>query len=374
MKIAILLTSLYTIPEITRELIHAPHELAFDLTSELIRRGHQVTVFTCSRQATKARLINPDLHVFYDQLRASKVSALEFSQKFKSTWQTYEQLADSELTARAMSQAQRGQFDVLHHFMTNGSAMYSSRLIKTPSVFTIHDPLDLTLPLKQLLDFNRRNNFVSISKNQRRANHRLHFVANVYNGINLHKFHFNKSGGENLIHFGRLLPKKGVHLALAAAKKAGHKISLAGNSYDRNLPQSYFCKKILPYLGKSASYVGYIGDPRKRSSFLGHAKAFLFPCSWEEPFGLAVIEALACGTPVIAFGRGAIPEIMISGKTGYIVKNVPEMVRAIKKIDRIDRSYCRRHVEKYFSTQRMSGNYEKVYRRLADVNSTSDGV
>lgn len=368
MKIAILLTSLYTIPEITRELIHAPHELAFDLTEELTKHGHRVTLFTCSRQPTPAQLVNPDLHAFYRQLQATKLSALAFSQRFKTTWHGYDTAADNELTARAFQLALRGKFDVLHHFMTNSAAMYYCQLIKTPSLFTIHDPLDLTPGLIQQLNFNRDKNFISISRNQRRANPRLHFVANVYNGINLKKFKFNPRGGADLVHFGRLLPKKGVHLALAAAKQARQKILLAGNAYDRANPSSYFNKKIAPYLGRGAGYVGYIGDPKKRSEFLGNAKAFLFPCSWEEPFGLAVIEALACGTPVIAFGRGAIPEIMVNGKTGYIVKSGPEMVRAIKKINQIDRSACRKHVEKNFSTQRMAEDYEKVYRRLADNN------
>ncbi len=365
MKIAILLTSLYTIPEITRELIHAPHELAFDLAEELTARGHRVTLFTCSRQKSRATIINPDLRLFYHRLKASGLSALAFSQRFNPTWQITDQTADCELTASAFQLARKGKFDILHHFMTNGLAMYHCQLVKIPSPFTIHDPLDLTAELTQQLNFNCDKNFVSISKNQRRSNPRLHFVANVYNGINLKKFKFNPRGDANLIHFGRLLPKKGVHLALAAAKQAKQKILLAGNAYDRDKPKSYFNKKIAPSLGANARYVGYIGDPKKRSEFLGNAKAFLFPCSWEEPFGLAVIEALACGTPVIAFGRGAIPEIMVNGKTGFIVKNVPEMVRAIKKIGSIDRATCRRHVEKYFSTQRMAEDYEKVYLRLA---------
>lgn len=370
MKIAILLTSLYTIPEITRELIHAPHELAFDLAAALVKKGHRVTIFTCSRQTTPARIINPDLRSFYRRLKASGLTALSFSQQYRLAWQSYDQLADSELTATAFRQAQIGQFDVLHHFMTNGQAMYYCDRIHAPSLFTIHDPLDLTPQLQQQLNFNRHCNFVSISRNQRRANQYLHFVATVYNGINLKKFRFNTRGGENLIHFGRLLPKKGVHLALAAAKKAKQKICLAGNAYDRNQPSSYFNRAIKPFLGEQARYLGYIGDPRKRSAFLGQAKAFLFPCSWEEPFGLAVIEALACGTPVIAFGRGAIPEIMVDGRTGFVVKNESEMIRAIKKIDQIDRADCRRHVEKYFSTQRMANNYEKVYQRLLNKKTS----
>lgn len=366
MKIAILLTSIYTIPEITRELIHAPHELAFDLAEELTARGHRVTLFTCSRQKSRATIINPDLRLLYRQLKASGLSALSFAQRFNPAWQIADQTADCELTARAFQMARQGQFNILHHFMTNGLAMYHCQLVKTPSLFTIHDPLDLTPELIQQLNFNRDKNLVSISRNQRKANPRLHFVANVYNSINLKKFKFNPRGGSNLIHFGRLLPKKGVHLALAAAKQARQKILLAGNAFDRDKTNSYFNRKIAPALGKNARYVGYINDPKKRSAFLGNAKAFLFPCSWEEPFGLAVIEALACGTPVIAFGRGAIPEIMVDGQTGFIVKNVPEMVRAIKKIDLIDRLACRRHVEKYFSIQRMAEDYEKAYRHPAN--------
>ncbi len=364
MKIAILLTSLYTVPQIIRELIHAPHELAFDLVRELRRHGHQVTIFTCSRRSSPARIINPDLRHFYRQLKASGLSALTFSQKYKATWAFYEQTADHELVARAFREARHGKFDVLHHFMTNGSAMYFCGLVPAPSLFTIHDPLDLTPQLQQQLNSHRAKNFISISYNQRRANPCLNFVANIYNGINLQKFHFNKTGGKNLIHFGRLLPKKGVHLALRAAKQSGHKILLVGNAYGQKIPNSYFNQKIAPYLGREAKYAGYIGDPQKRSRFLGQGKAFLFPCSWEEPFGLAVIEALACGTPVIAFGRGAIPEIMVDGETGFIVKNVPEMARAIKKIDQIDRAKCRRHVEKHFSIQRMAKDYEKVYQKL----------
>ncbi len=369
MKIAILLTEIYTMPDTLKELIFAPHELAFDLADELVSRGHEVTLFTHSKQKTKAKLVNSDLKPLTKHILKAKQKPLEFAEQNRDLWNQLAREIENNMNAQAMKMAKNNEFDILHHFMAKTDALYYSSLIKTPTLCTLHDPLDHSPALEYKLKQNSKQNFVSISKNQRTHNPKLkniHFAANVYNGINLKKFPFNAKGSKHLIHFGRLLEKKGVHLAIDAAIKTKHKIKLAGTIEGKDNPRSYYQTKLKPRFAKpEVTYSGFLKGWRSRAKFLGHAKAFLFPCSWEEPFGLAVIESLACGTPVIAFKRGAIPEIMIDGKTGFLVNNLREMQAAIKKIDRIDREFCRKHVEKHFSLQRMADDYERVYRRLA---------
>ncbi|EKD49427.1 MAG: hypothetical protein ACD_63C00148G0009 [uncultured bacterium] len=365
MRIAILLTEIYTMPAILKKLIYAPHELAFNLADELEKRGHKVTIFTNSKKWTNAKKIHANLRLFSKAIKKSKLNHIKFAEKYPEVWQRFSREAENSLSSLAIKMAQRGKFDILHFFMFKDEAIHYSDLVRTPSLFTLHDPLNLSLELIHKLNSNKNKNFVSISKNQRKANSEFHFTANIYNGIDLKKFKFNPKGDGNLIHFGRILEQKGTHLAIDAAKKAREKILIAGTICDGR-KNGYYYKKIKPRLGKNARYVGLIKDSRKRTKFLGNAKTFLFPCSWEEPFGLAVIESMACGTPVIAFKRGAIPELMIDGKTGFLVENVNEMVQAIKKIDQIDRSFCRKHVEKYFTLERMANNYERLYQRLSE--------
>ena len=189
-------------------------------------------------------------------------------------------------------------------------------------------------------------------------------MANIYNGVNLNRLNFNQKKKNYLIWLGRSSPSKGAREAILAAKKAKTKLILAGR-IDKNSVKAieYFEKEIKPRLSKNIKYIGEINDSQK-SRVLGEARALLCPLLWEEPFGLMMVEAMACGTPVIAFDRGSAREVVKQGKTGFIVSNVNEMVEAIKKIDQIKPNDCRKWVEDNFSVKKMVDNYERLYQRI----------
>jgi glycosyltransferase involved in cell wall biosynthesis len=175
-------------------------------------------------------------------------------------------------------------------------------------------------------------------------------------------FEFNPQPKDYLFFLGRISPEKGPLKAIKAAKLAKKRLLIAAKIDP--VDKEYFQKKVKPLLdGRQIKYIGEVGKKRK-VQLLKNALALLAPIQWEEPFGLFMTEAMACGTPVIAFKRGSVPEIVKNGKTGFVVKNIQEMVRAIKKINQIDRKKCRERVIKKFSVEVMTTGYEKVYYKL----------
>lgn len=184
----------------------------------------------------------------------------------------------------------------------------------------------------------------------------------VYNGINLSDFQFNPKGGDHFVWIARMNKHKGVENAIAAAEKMGAYLTLAGRIDPTQ--EEYFEKVIKPHLNDKIKYVGELSEAQL-SDFYGPAKALLYPIEWEEPFGLVVAEAMACGTPVIAYRRGSMPELIEDGKTGFVIdSNIDELVKAMQKIDSIDRSAVRRRVEEKFSKESMTDAYEKWYYEL----------
>jgi glycosyltransferase involved in cell wall biosynthesis len=164
---------------------------------------------------------------------------------------------------------------------------------------------------------------------------------------------------------GRLVPLKGAHNAIKVARQLKSKLLIIGEySRDSAYYINYWRKKIKPFIDHKIIFHSKGGSRQKVLRMVSQAKAFLFPIEWEEPFGLVMIEAMACGTPVIAFKRGSVPEIVKNGKTGFVVKNLREMIQAVKKIDQIDRRACRQRVEKKFTVEKMVENYEKLYYKL----------
>ncbi|MCK5085412.1 glycosyltransferase family 4 protein, partial [Candidatus Parcubacteria bacterium] len=203
-------------------------------------------------------------------------------------------------------------------------------------------------------------NYVSISNNQRKGMPDLNYAATVYNGLDIEKFKFQKKHKNYLAFLGRFSSEKGVDTAVKVAAKSGEKIKIAGNIWGNG----FYNEKVKPYLKKGEiENVGLLREDQL-SDFLGGAKALLFPIRWEEPFGLVMIEAMACGVPVIAFNRGSAPEVIKHGKTGFIVENEEEMIEAIKNIDKIDREDCRKHIEGNFTVGKMVDGYEDVYGKI----------
>lgn len=323
------------------------------ITNELIKRGHQVTLFAAGNSKTKAKLNS----VFPKSLFEMKVDWYHRSQNLINA---------ANLFQRA------NKFDIIHNH-AGDNALFFVQTVKTPVLTTLHNVLPNSKQNKsdEYITFDyysQKTNFASISFNQRKhSNLKLNYVDTVYNGINLNDFTFNNQPQDYLVWLGRIHYGKGTWNAVNVVVKAKQKLIMAGNTTCES-DEEYF-KKIKPLIdGKKIKFIGEV-NRKEKNKLLSGAKALLFPTIWEEPFGLVMIEAMACGTPVIAFNKGAAPEIVKDGETGFIVKDDKEMIEAIKKVDKINRTQCRKHIEKYFTVEKMVDEYERVYEKIIRKNN-----
>jgi glycosyltransferase involved in cell wall biosynthesis len=215
---------------------------------------------------------------------------------------------------------------------------------------------------------------VSISDDQRRPVPAANWQATVYHGLSRDLHTFRERPGDYLAFLGRISPEKRLDRAIAIARRAGMKLRVAAKVYPEE--QHYFNQAIAPLLDESRSWVEFLGEVggRDKDEFLGNARALLFPIDWPEPFGLVMIEALACGTPVIAFRRGSVPEVMTDGVTGFVVDSVDEAARAVGRVPELSRGSCRQTFEERFDAARMARDYLEVYRKLVHGGRNLFGI
>lgn len=310
------------------------------LTEGLVERGLDVTLFATADSITKAKLVG--------------VCPKPYSEDKNIDVKVWECLHISEVFERA------SEFDLIHNHFDFLPLSYS-KLVKTPVVTTIHGfSSERILPVYK--KYNGHVYYVSISDADRSPE--LSYIATVHHGIALDEFTFREQKGDYLLFFGRIHHEKGVFEAIEVARRSGMRLIIAGIIQDKE----YFETKVKPSIdGKNIEYIGSVGA-RERNRVLGQARALLHMINFNEPFGLSLIEAMACGTPVIARGRGAIPEIITDGETGFIVNTIEEAVRAVVEADKLDRRRIRRHVEENFSAQRMVEDYLRVYKRILGVD------
>lgn len=323
--------------------------IVYLLCEGLTKRGHKVTLFATKDSKVPCKLVG----TFPRSLIESGIS-----------WQNpaFNIMNLTEAFKRAK------EFDIIHTHIDLWECFFSP-LTKTISLHTIHNPLYTTEDPKKdfrlfLLKKYRDQNFVAISKSQKKLSAvKLNFVAVIYNGIKIEDFKFNPKPKDHFIWCARIDKYKGIENAIEIAKRAKVKLILAGRLDPTR--REYFKKKIKPHLGKQIKYIGEYSH-KEKSNFFGQAKALLYPIQWHEPFGLNMVESMACGTPVIAFKMGSVPEIIKDGKTGFVVNNIKEAVQAVKAIDKIKREDCRKWVEEKFSAERMVSDYEKLYFKLLE--------
>ncbi len=309
------------------------------LCDELVRRGHEVTLFATGDSKTKAKLV--------------------------SIWPTSLWRANLKSPHAVFSLMylklieMQDQFDIIHDHCEFYTCPYS-KFLKPPIVTTLHHPLtEETITLYKKFP---NINFVAISNHQRKHGPGINIVKRIYHGLPLEKYPFNDRPKDYLLWLSRIGPDKGIAEAIDIAKLSGEKLIISGNI----LPQyaDYFEFRIKPLIdGKKIQFVGASDFPKKIELFR-NAKAFLFPVKRPEPFGLVVIEAMACGTPVIAFRQGSMPELIQDGKTGFLVSSVEEACQAVKKIEKIKRIDCRKWIEENFNLRRMVNRYEKLYKKI----------
>ncbi|MDF9796307.1 glycosyltransferase involved in cell wall biosynthesis [Catalinimonas alkaloidigena] len=247
------------------------------------------------------------------------------------------------------------QFDIIHNHFDFLPLSYSG-LIATPMLTTIHGfSSPRIIPVYQ--KYNASNHYVSISNADRYSG--IHYIGTVYNGLRVDDFEFTESPEDYLLFFGRIHPDKGTAEAIEIARQSKKALLIAGIIQD----QAYFDEKVKPFLGDQITFLGAAG-PEKRNELLGKASALLHPICFNEPFGLSVAEAMLCGTPVIAFNKGAMPELIRHEKTGFLVENVSEAVEAVHQLSDISRFNCRVWAVSQFSQKRMVDDYMALYQQI----------
>jgi glycosyltransferase involved in cell wall biosynthesis len=310
------------------------------LADGLVEAGHDVTLFASGDSRTMATL--------------AAVHPVAPSQWIgRSFWELRHVLACYE---------RADEFDVINDHSGPPAAVLAEA-IRTPVVHTVHGPLDGEpgLLYDQVSRVAPHTGFISLTMNQRKPRPALNWIANCPNALDLSVYPFrpHKARGDYLLFIGRMSPDKGAHRAVAVAMEAGLPLKLAGKKQERK-EQDYFDQFVAPHLDDRIEYLGEVSHGAK-VELLQHARATLFPIEWEEPFGLVMIESMACGTPVIATRRGSVPEVIEHGRSGVIVEDYRLFSAALDDADRIDPVECRRYVEERFSPMRMVSDYVKAY-------------
>jgi glycosyltransferase involved in cell wall biosynthesis len=313
------------------------------LTEELVRQGQDVTLFASGDSVTKAHLIAPCRRA----LRLDKHCVDQLAHHILMLDQVYHHFADFDFI--------HFHIDYLHFPMT--------RRHWKPHVTTLHGRLDIP-DLGPLYQEFREMPVISISDAQRTPLPFACWQGTVYHGLPEDLYTFREGPGDYLAFLGRISPEKRVDRAIEIARRVGMPLKIAAKVDTVDL--AYFEQVVEPLLSYPfVEYVGEIGEGEK-DEFLGHAHALLFPIDWPEPFGLVMIEALACGTPVIAYRQGSVPEVIDHGITGFIVGGLEEAVRAVEQLGTLNRRQCRHAFEERFSAGRMARDYLEIYQRLLE--------
>ena len=323
------------------------------LCEELVQQGHEVTLCASGDSVTSAELFS----VFHRSLR----TADDLQDRQPYDWMH---------VALSLKEAAEG-YDVIHNH-AGEMAMAMSHLVNVPMLTTMHC---LVTPDTQFVWDRYRGWYNTISHAARRAMPPVRggvYCGTVYNGIAVESFPYEEQKEDYLLFLGRIAPEKGAHLAIEVARRLGRHLVIAAK-VDR-ADRQYFHDRVEPLIdGDLVQFFGEADADQKRRLY-ARANCLLLPLCWEEPFGLVMAEAMACGTPVVAFARGAANELVLDGETGFLVHDVEGMTRAVHRVDHIDPRRCRRHVEENFSAQCMTEGYLATYERILDEAAVGEAL
>lgn len=375
MKIAILSTPSVALPPTG---FAGVERVVYELQEGLTEKKHDVTVY-----ATGDSHISSKLKYFYDK-------ALDPSVKL-----TYNAYYFLNHVYHFMKDLEKESFDIIHFNDARRFSLYFHQYLKTPFITTLHgayavrehDAYSIGEETRNQLELFKDLPYVSISNAQRKDLPNLRYIKTIYNAVNSKIYEFSEAGGEQISWLGRVTPDKGLDTAIIVAENVSKKIKASG--FIDEGQRNYFDSILKPLLGKHQEHFEFITEiknQQQKNQFLALAKAFLFPLRWEEPFGLVMIESMASGTPVVAFAKGSVSEVVKDGETGFIINPSPDDIRGnwiIKKTgieglcEAVERIYslpsdqyrqmrqnCRKHVEDNFTIQRMVDEYEKVYQQI----------
>lgn len=404
MKIALVVPHIFMHQQILPDVIFSPGKLALDLAHGLVERGHQVTLFTPGPvehylQDTQIQNLTADLTLFEQELTVRGDTYLDLLKKHPLTYISLARQVQSELVAQAYELANQGRYDVVHVWCNEEElALVNARFCKVPVVFNHHEPFNFLTRYRAIFPKYPNLNWTSFSYAQRETFglpvEQVNWVGNVYHGLPVDQYQLETNPEDYLLYMGRIIQPKGVHYAIAAAKQAGKRLKIAGKHYAGHSKDKYWQEFVEPELdGDQIEYVGFVKDVEDKQALLGKAQALLMPSTWQEPFGLVAIEAMACGTPVIGFDRGSLPELVENGTNGWVVDyqeeekakknghivnknwqqlqkdqffqfNLERLVSAINQINQLDRKKCRQKFVKRFELEKMADGYEALYQNL----------
>ncbi|HUD11504.1 MAG TPA: glycosyltransferase [Candidatus Saccharimonadia bacterium] len=354
-----------------------------------------MTLFSPGPVACGVRNVTADLSGFEAELAQRGDSYIDLLRKHPLVFISLARQAQSELIARAFEMANAGKLDIVHVYTNEEDvALPFSRLCRKPIVFTHHDPFSFLVKYRHVFPKYADLNWISLSMSQRRGMpNDTNWVANIPHGLDASMYHeMHEPAGDYLAYLGRIVEPKGVHLAIAAVRaynasgKGKYVLKIAGKHYSGE-KDGYWQKQVRPEIdGKEIVYEGFIDSAREKQEFIGNAAALMVPSTFDEPFGMVMVEALACGTPVVGLASGAVPEVTDDGQTGVLARKsmrsvvdartgrerlevdeaatVAALTEAIGKLGGIKRSSCRRAFETHFTARRMCQDHLELYRRL----------
>ncbi|MCM8787366.1 MAG: glycosyltransferase family 4 protein [Candidatus Omnitrophica bacterium] len=316
------------------------------LTEELVKRKHEVTLYASGDSITKAKLVS----VVSRYLRKDKVP---WGAKLYPLLNIAKAFEDSK------------EFDLIHYHEDTNSGYFGllfSKLVNIPVICTSHHGGPVLDEIKVLSKIYKNVYFTALSKFSKKTIPDAKYAGVVYNGLPIENIKYNENPKNYILFLGRMSPAKGADQAVKFALKTRSKLIMAGKlDYS---DKKFFDKKIKPFLkNKNIKYLGEVTETKKQE-LLRNAKTLIYPVTYDEIFSLVVIEAMASGTPVIAYNKGAMKEIIKNNKTGFIVNNLKQAMHALQNIDEIDRIKCRKYIEKNFSVKKMVDGYEKIYREV----------
>lgn len=391
MKIGLLLPSLFASKTLYPEKIFAPGNLLSDLSNGLVNKNHEVFVFSTPDFSTSAQLISSPIESAQKNLPYYKFRNLEEPRKSIQTTEVIRRIFEIDSIAMAFTYARDHNLEIIHcyHDSIFFSVHYLAQLFSVPVLYSLHDPIAPkgTIEYQELLKF-KNDNYIALSSQMRKNELQLNFVATIPHGIKQDRFIFSENPKNNLVFSGRYLPEKGVTEAIEIALKLGRPLSLASTpNYHQG---EYYKNQMKQLIEENANLITELSflSNEKMNEFYGNGKIFIFPLKWEEPFGLVMIEAMACGTPIVAYARGSVPEIVKDGVTGFIVNSSQEdkrgdwivkktgtdgLCKAVEKIYAMPtnqyqemRKNSRKRFEDNFTVEEMVNNYEQVYREILD--------
>lgn len=331
--------------------------IAYHQAIGLAKKGHEVILIAA--EGTKRNFQDTGVNVIEvgkGDLVAGSNREVKLDQTVEGSRKLRIEVAYLAEVARQLIERQSEYDVILNNMRGEGAFLPVAKLLNKPFINIMH--LNLFPQLAESFR-NFQTNIITISNAQRKDFPDLKYLATVYNGVDPNKYPFNSTPKDYLLIVGSIARHKNQKAAIQVAKQTGMKLIIAGK-----IGQQDYFDEIKPLIDEiGAEYYGELPFKQKVKLYQ-EAKAFIFPIAWNEPFGLVMIEAMSCGTPVIAFNKGAIPEILVDNLTGFVVEDISSMVEAVKRIDTIDRQTCRKHVEKNFSIEKMINDYENALSHL----------